>query len=609
MQPKIDWKCGWIDHSQLPIVLRSHDAAKARFTPRTINVSRSRPQERILIARVIFGPIDSKPVPGIPRHYQQFSRVFSEEASHEFPPARIWDHAIELKPGALATIPARLIRLSQPELEETHKFVKEHMTGGTIRPSDSPYSSSYFYIKKKDGKLRPVQDYRKLNEWTIRNRYPLPLIPELVDRLRGCTLYTKFDIRWGYNNVRIRDGDQWKAAFLTNKGLFEPMVMFFGLTNSPATFQTMMNTIFAQEIAQAWLTVYMDDMAIHTKLQPGETEEQHTERHREYVRRILAKLQEHQLFLKPEKCMFEQDSIEFLGVTVRHNSVNMDDQKIERVKNWVAPTNVTEVQKFLGFTGYYRYFIRNYSKIARPLLDLTLQTTPWHWDHPQQEAFNTLKQCMCDKPVLRQPDFTKQFFVHTDASAYGVGAILSQQGESSAENTTQKPKLHPVAYYSATFTPTERNYDIYERELLAVIKAITHWRPYLIWTKDPFTVLTDHANLLYWKTPQKLNRRTARWHAELQDYHFKIEHVPGRLHTAADALSRPPGTDQGKDDNLDISLLPEATFIRLLNEDSDDSLENAIVAAQNAQAPLLDDKTTYPTTTRLPSNHGYIWKD
>jgi len=213
----------------------------------------------------------------IPEQYRQYSRVFSEEASHEFPPSCLWDHAIELKPGALASLPGKLIPLSQPELAELCKFVKEHLGRGTIRPSKSPYTTSFFFIKKKDGKLRPVQDYRPINNWTIKNKYPLPLIPQLVDRLRGCSLYTKFDIHWGYNNVRIKQGDKWKAAFMTNKGLFEPTVMFFGLTNSPATFQMMMNSVFAPEIAEQWLTIYMDDMAIHMAKLPGETDEQHLE--------------------------------------------------------------------------------------------------------------------------------------------------------------------------------------------------------------------------------------------------------------------------------------------------------------------------------------------
>ena len=175
----------------------------------------------------------------------------------------IWDHAIELKPGAPSTLPGKIYLLSQVELQELQKFVDEHLKRGTIQPSKSPYAASFFFIKKKNGKLRPVQDYCPINEWTVKNKYPLPLIPQLIDRLRGCSLYTKFDVRWGYNNVQIKDGDQWKAAFITNQGLFELTVMFFGLTNSPATFQAMMNTIFANEMAQGWLTIYMDDMAIH----------------------------------------------------------------------------------------------------------------------------------------------------------------------------------------------------------------------------------------------------------------------------------------------------------------------------------------------------------
>jgi Reverse transcriptase (RNA-dependent DNA polymerase) len=282
-----------------------------------------------------------------------YSRVFLEEASHEFPPSRPWDHTIELKPGASATLPGKLIPLSQAELIELQSFVKEHTARGTIRPSKSLYKSQFFYIKKKDGRLRPVQDYRPVNEWTIRNTYPLPLIPELIDRLSGCSLYTKFDIRWGYNNIRIKDGDEWKAAFITNEGLFEPTVMFFGLTNSPATFQMMMNSIFADEIAKKWLTVYMDDMAIHTQRLEHKMEEQHIQWHRNYVKRILAKLMEHNLFLKPEKCAFEQPSIEFLGVRITQGEVQMDDTKVEKVRNWRPPTNVTEVCKFLGFTGYY----------------------------------------------------------------------------------------------------------------------------------------------------------------------------------------------------------------------------------------------------------------
>ena len=188
---------------------------------------------------------------------------------------------------------------------------------------------------------------------------------------------------------------------------------------------------------------------------------------------------------------------------------------------------------------------------------------------------------MCLKLVLCQPNFKKKFFLETDAFTYGVGAILSQEGESDPQKPSSPRKLHPIVYYSATFTPTERNYDIYDRELLAVHKALSHWRPYLIWTLEPFTIHTDHANLLYWKSPRKLNRRMARWHADLQDYNFQIVHVVGRTHAAADALSRPPGVDQGKEDNQEVVLIPKGAFVRAMDSRSTESQEIKIIEAQN----------------------------
>ena len=236
----------------------------------------------------------------------------------------------------------------------------------------------------------------------------------------------------------------------------------------------------------------------------------------------------------------------------------MNPKKLESVKNWAVPNNPTKIRKFLGFTGYYRYFVPNYSQIARPLLHLTKKTTPWEWANMQQLAFNLLKALMYEAPVLIQPNFEKKFFLQVDASAYGMGAILSQEGEitNPSLEKQRKPALHPIAFYSATFTPTERNYDIYNRELLAMMKALYHWRPYLAWTKEPFMILTDHANLTYWKAPRKLDRRHARWHADLEEYDFEMVHIPGSTNGPANALSRPPGTDKGENDNQDVVMIP-----------------------------------------------------
>jgi RNase H-like domain found in reverse transcriptase len=216
---------------------------------------------------------------------------------------------------------------------------------------------------------------------------------------------------------------------------------------------------------------------------------------------------------------------------------------------------------------------------------------------------------MINKPVLLQPDFTKPFFLLTDASAYGMGATLSQEGGSLTSNPSQKLKLHPVAYYSATFTQTECNYNIYERELLAIIKAISHWRPYLIWTKEPFTILTDHANLLHWKSPRKLNHCTAQWHRELQDYNFKLQHVPGKLHTTADALSHPTGADEGKDNNQRMTMIPKAAFIQLAGPNSDGSIEHTILIVQNQNHTLMEEWTDIYPIEHVDNLDELFWRD
>jgi hypothetical protein len=358
--------------------------------------------------------------------------------------------------------------------------------------------------------------------------------------------------------------------------------MFFGLTNSPATFQAMMNDIFAEELREGWVSIYMDNILIHT--------DNNLTNHRKCIHRILDKLRKHDLYLKPEKCVFEKEQVEFLGVILKGGTIQMDPSKIKGVADWPRPNNVRDVRAFLGFTGFYRYFIPNYSKIARPLVELTKKATPFHWQLGQRNAFETLKTLMCRKPILRQPDYNDPFFLATDASAYGMGAVLSQEGETNPR--TKKLIQHPIAYYSSTFIPAERNYDIYERELLAVLKSLENWRPHLAATETPVTVLTDHANLTFWKNPRKVNRRVAQWFATLQDYNLRIKHVPGKLHAAPDMLSRRPDADKGEEDNQDLTLLPPHLFVRLMMEGMEPlqdwvDLERAIARAQKKFLQLI----------------------
>jgi hypothetical protein len=479
----------------------------------------------------------------VPKSYHQHGKVFSEKASERFPGKRRWDHAIDLKPDAPTSIDCRVYPLAPKEKEEQKKFIEENLRLGRIRRSNSPYASGFFLIKKKDGKFRPVQDYRNLNKWTIPNKYPLPLISELIHDLAGKHLFSKFDIRWGYNNVRIKEGDEWKAAFKTSEGLFEPTVMFFGLTNSPATFQTMMDDIFREEISQGWLRIYMDDAIIAT--------EANKEDHAKKVHHFLNKLAMHDLYLKPEKCRFHQQEVEYLGVIIGQGNVKMDPVKVEGVSQWPIPSTVKEVRSFLGFCNFYRAFIPRFSDIARPLNDLTKKTRQWSWGEREENAFLMLKEACVSDYVLRTPDWTKPFIMETDASDFAMSAVIMQDHEDGR---------HPVAFHSRSFLPAERHYDTHDKELGGIVFGFKSARPLFLGASHPIQVRTDHSNLQYFRHPQKVTGRQARWLEYLQDFDYTLEHIPGTSNTIADLLSRRSDLNKGVETTR--VLLPDTLFSR-----------------------------------------------
>ena len=270
--------------------------------------------------------------------------------------------------------------------------------------------------------------------------------------MKGTQWFTKMDIRWGYHNIRIKDGDQWKAAFKTNKGLFEPTVMFFRLCNSPATFQAMMNEIFKDMLDEGWIVIYMDNILIFSKNQ---------EEHQEQMKHILQCLQEHNLYLKAEKCKFEVQEVEFLGMIIKPNEIAIDPTKLAGIKDWPEPTNVKAVHSFLGFSNFYRKFIGHFADLAHPLNDLTRKTKQFKWTPECQDAFDSLKTKFTESPVLLIPDPAKPFTVKSDASKYATGAVLRQKDANG--------DWHPCGYISHSFTATEQNYEIYNRELLGII--------------------------------------------------------------------------------------------------------------------------------------------
>lgn len=486
----------------------------------------------------------------VPPEFHQYLKVFSKEASMRIPVHKDWDHKIDLKPDYEPKA-MKAFSLPQDEVKLASEFVHEHLEKGYIRPSESPQASPLFFVNKKDGGKRACIDYRHLNNFTKKKVYPIPIIQDLMDGLQGMKYFTILDVRWGYNNIRIRKGDEWKAAFRTADGLFEPTVMFFGLCNSPATFQSIMDRIFQDEALQGWLKKYIDDILIAAK-----TKEELKER----TLKVLKKLQENDLYLKPEKCKFYQTKIEYLGFIISEGKVEMDPKKIAGIVDWPAPTTLKQLRSFLGFGNFYRRFIRSFSDIARPLNELLRKDVPFVWTSEREKCFNDMKRRFTTKPVLVMPDQTRPFYVEADASKYATGGVLMQK-DSNGE-------LHPCSFISQTFSPAERNYQIYDRELLGIIRALTEWRHYILGNPHTTTVFTDHNNLLYYRTAQRLNRRQARWSLILSEYDITLVHQPGPKMIQSDALSRRPDhIPEGDTDNDDIVMLPDSLFVNLIDTD------------------------------------------
>jgi len=277
------------------------------------------------------------------------------------------------------------------------------------------------------------------------------------------------------------------------------------------------------------------------------------------VHQVLTKLEEHDLYLKPEKCVFEVPEVEYLGLIIGHGRIRMDPVKVAGVEGWKLLKNLTELQGFTGFINFYRPFIKGFSQEARPLNDLTKKDTPWEWTPERQQAFEKLKALVCNEPVLLMPTLQNPFELEVDASSFAIGATLNQQDE--------RKRWHPVAFYSETLSEAERNYDVYDRELLAIVKSLKHWRVYLAGAPHQIIIHTDHANLLYWKEPRKRSRRVAREFQELSEYNFVLKHIAGTKNARADALSRRSDYDIRSEDNDDVVVLPEERFIKVTGEE------------------------------------------
>ncbi|GAN11862.1 hypothetical protein MAM1_1148d11480, partial [Mucor ambiguus] len=379
--------------------------------------------------------------------------------------------------------------MSQLELKTLYDYIQENLAKGFIRRSEFPAGAPVLFVKKKDGSLRMVVDYRGLNKVTIATPAVLPLISETLDRLNQAKYFSKLDMVGAYNLIRIKPGDEWKTAWICRYGHFEYSVMSFGLCSAPATFQAYVNDVLRDYLDQ-FLVVYLDDVLIFSQSQS---------QHEEHVRLVLQKLQDANLSLKLEKCEFSVSTVSFLGFIISTDGISMDPTKIQAIQEWKPCRNVHDIQVFLGLTNFYRRFIKDYSKICTPLTSLLKKDTKFEWSTAADQAFNSLKAAILSDPVLRHYDPTRPCIIETDASDYALGAVCSQ--------TDSDGVAHPIAFFSRKLLPAEQNYQVYDKELLAIIAAFKHWRPYLEFSSEPTIVLTDHKNLEYFTTTRNLSRR------------------------------------------------------------------------------------------------------
>lgn len=509
--------------------------------------------------------------PAIQQVLSDYQHLFKEPTT--LPPPRQCDHQIELVPGA-QPVNIRPYRYTPAQKSEIENQLAEMLKNRTIKPSTSPYASPVLLLRKMDGTWRFCVDYRHLNAISVKNKHPLPIVDELLDELAGSKWFSKLDFRSGYHQIRIAKGDEHKTAFRSHSGLYEFLVMPFGLTNATATFQSVMNQIFAPSLRKGVL-VFMDDILVYSST---------FEEHVELLKQVLQIIEANQFLIKLSKCSFGQQQIEYLGHCISAQGVSTEPSKILAV-HWPIPTSLKELRGFLGLTGYYRKFIRHYGMISRPLTTLLKKGIQFQWTPLTEEAFQLLKQALIQAPVLAIPNFSKQFVMETDASDQGLGAVLMQEE-------------HPVAYLSKSLCPKNQGLSTYEKECLAILMAVEKWRPYL--QHKPFLIRTDHKSLLH-LTDQRIHTKLQhKALLKLMDLQFQIVYKKGITNAAADALSRCPVTET----IFAVSSCSPAWVERLVQGYQEDPIAKQLLTELAIAGP---DTKGYSMVEGVIRHKGRVW--
>ena len=455
----------------------------------------------------------------LPEYLQGNRDSFSESASNQLPPHRSYDHKIHLE-GQAPLGYSPLYNQSTDELKATKQYLIDNLHKGFIEPSQAPYASPTLFVKKPNGGLRFCVDFRRLNALTRKDRYPLPLIDETLARVSQGKVFTKLDIRQAFHRIRMDPASEELTTFRTRYGAYKCKVLPFGLTNGPATYQRYMNDILFDYLDD-FCTAYLDDILIYSENELD---------HQEHVKKVLARLKEAGLQADIRKCEFGVQRTKYLGFIISTDGVEVDPDKVQAIHEWKEPQTVKGIQSFLGFCNFYRRFIASYGTIARPLIQITRSNVPFKFDEACREAFKELKHRITSAPILRHYNPLYESMIETDASDGVVAGVFSQlhpEGE-----------WYPVAYFSKTMAPAECNYEIHDKEMLAIIRSLSQWRAELQGTDSRIKVYTDHRALEYFMTTKQLTSRQARWAEILSQFFFTIVYRSGKKNERADALTR-----------------------------------------------------------------------
>lgn len=452
-----------------------------------------------------------------------YADVFSAALPPGLPPSRGRGFTIDIQPGQRPPCKP-LIRLNPADNESLRAELDALLAAGRIRPSNSPYGAPVFFVGKKGGTKRMVTDYRDVNAITIKDKYPLPRIDDLLDCLPGAKIFSTIDLTSGYHQVRVAPGDIHKTAFRTKFGSYEWLVLPFGLCNAPSHFMAMMQDVLRPYINR-FVLVYLDDVLVFSP---------DAATHAAHLRAVFDALRAAKLYAKPSKCAFFKTQLEFLGHIIGPNGIATDPAKTAAVHDWPQPQTTRQLQRFLGAAGFYRRFVHGYSTLAAPLTRLLrgspAPNAPLAWIDDCTAAFTAIKTALTTAPTLKPYDPDLPIRVTTDASDVGTGAVLAQR---------HADQWHPVAFASNKLTPAESNYPTHEKELLAIIRALKAWSHYL--GGRPFEVWTDHYPLRFIRSQPNLSPRMARWLDLINSYDFTVAYTPGKDNVVADALSRAPG--------------------------------------------------------------------